>query len=359
MADSTILNLNLMTTGSNSGTWGNITNENLQKLEQALKGYIAVAIGGASTQALTVASGGTGSGVQQPNAALKFTGSMTTNVTVTCEATANWYIIDDATTRNGYTLSFGPASGTAVALVAGSKHLIYTDGSTAFDVLADAGNIKANGTLQATGDVDFNGGSFSFNSGLADKDAVFAGDSQANLLYTDASTDRVGINTNSPTTQLDVAGTFRATGAATLSSTLGVTGLLTASTLTATGNVEIDGGGFTFNDTGAALDARFEGDTDTALLVTDGSADLVGIGVAAPAGGKLEINQNNVAGAIACLSLDQDDTDQEFIYFDGTSAADSTKSLSSSTATAGTKQGAIRINVNGTDRWIRFYDSAV
>ena len=74
---------------------------------------------------------------------------------------------------------------------------------------------------------------FSFNSSLADKDAVFAGDTQANLLFTDASTDRVGINTASPTTQLDVAGTFRATGAATLSSTLGVTGLLTASTLTA------------------------------------------------------------------------------------------------------------------------------
>ena len=31
MADSTILNLDLMTTGSNSGTWGTVTNENLQK----------------------------------------------------------------------------------------------------------------------------------------------------------------------------------------------------------------------------------------------------------------------------------------------------------------------------------------
>jgi len=359
MADSPILNLNLMTTGSNSGTWGNITNENLQKLEQALKGYIAVAIGGASTQALTVASGGTGSGVQQPNAALKFTGSMTTNVTVTCEATANWYIIDDATTRNGYTLSFGPAGGTAVALVAASKHLIYTDGSTAFDVLSDAGNVKANGTLQATGDVTFNGGSFSFNSGLADKDAVFAGDTQANLLFTDASTDRVGINTASPTTQLDVAGTFRATGAATLSSTLGVTGLLTASTLTATGDVEIDGGNFTFNETGALLNARFEGDNDANLLVTYGSTDRVGIGVNVPTNAKLEINQNDASSAISCLSLDQDKTDQNFIHFEGTEAADSSKSISTSTAEAAAKGGAIMINVNGSVKWLRFYDSAV
>jgi len=359
MADSTILNLNLMTTGSNSGTWGTVTNENLQKLERAMKGYSAVAIGGSSPQTLTVASGGTGSGVQQPNAALKFTGSMSTNVTVTCEANSNWYIIDDGTTRNGYTLSFGPTGGTAINLVAGSKHLIYTDGSTAFDVLADAGNIKANGTLQATGDVDFNGGSFSFNSGLADKDAVFAGDTQANLLYTDASTDRVGINTNSPTTQLDVAGTFRATGAATLSSTLGVTGLLTASTLTATGAVEFDGGNFTFNETGALLDARFEGDNDPNLLVTYGSTDRIGIGVNVPTNAKLEINQNDASSAISCLSLDQDKVDQNFIYFDGTSAADSTRSISSSTAEDGAKGGAIMINVNGAVKWLRFYDSAV
>ncbi len=353
MADSPILNLNLMTTGSNSGTWGTVTNENLQKLEQAMKGYIAVSIGGTSPQTLTVASGGTGSGVQQPNAALKFIGSMSTNVTVTCEANSNWYIIDDATTKNGYTLSFGPTGGTAVDLVAGSKHLIYTDGSTAFDVLADAGNVKANGTLQATGDVTFNGGAFSFNSSLADKDAVFAGDTQANLLFTDASTDRVGINTASPTTQLDVAGTFRATGAATLSSTLGVTGI---TTLAATNITDAD---FVFNDNGGSHDARFEGDTDTALLMVDGSADLVAIGSATPSNGKLEVNQNNAAGAISCLNLDQDDVDEDFIYFEGTSAGDSTRSLSSSTATAANKVGAIRVSINGTDRWIRFYDSAV
>ena len=359
MADSAILNLNLQTTGSNSGTWGTITNENLEKLEQSMKGYIAVAIGGASTQALTVASGGTGSGVQQPNAALKFTGSMVTNVTVTCEATPMWYIIDDATTKNGYTLNFGPTGGTPVPLVVGAKHIIYTDGSTAFDVLSDAGNVKANGTLQATGDVTFNGGAFSFNSSQADKDAVFAGDTQASLLYTDASTDRVGIATASPATVLDVAGTFRATGAATLSSTLGVTGLLTASTLTATGVVEFDGGNFTFNDAGALVDARFEGDNDPNLLVTYGSSDRVGIGVNVPTNAKLEINQNDAAAAISCLSLDQDKTDHNFIHFEGTSGGASANSISSSTAEAAAKGGAIMINVNGAVKWLRFYDSAI
>ena len=51
MADSTILNLDLQTTGSNSGTWGTVTNENLQKLEQAIKGYVSLSVAGNGTQA--------------------------------------------------------------------------------------------------------------------------------------------------------------------------------------------------------------------------------------------------------------------------------------------------------------------
>ena len=94
-------------------------------------------------------------------------------------------------------------------------------------------------------------------------------------------------------------------------------------------------------------------------LMVDGSADLVAIGSATPSNGKLEVNQNDAAGGISCLNLDQDDVDEDFIYFEGTSAGDSTKSLSSSTGTTGAKQGAIRVSINGTDRWIRFYDTAV
>ena len=37
-----IIKINLQTTGSNSGTWGTITNENLEKVEETLKGFIAV-----------------------------------------------------------------------------------------------------------------------------------------------------------------------------------------------------------------------------------------------------------------------------------------------------------------------------
>ncbi len=47
-----------------------------------------------------------------------------------------------------------------------------------------------------------------FNEAGADKDARFEGDTDANLLFTDASTDRVGVGTNTPTAKLQVNGSF-------------------------------------------------------------------------------------------------------------------------------------------------------
>jgi hypothetical protein len=43
------------------------------------------------------------------------------------------------------------------------------------------------------------------------------GDTDANLLYTDASTDRIGVGTATPSTKLDVNGSFNVAGAATIS----------------------------------------------------------------------------------------------------------------------------------------------
>jgi hypothetical protein len=57
--------------------------------------------------------------------------------------------------------------------------------------------------LTATGDVTFDGGAFVFNDSGADKDARFEGDTDANLLFLDASTDRVGVGTSSPVGKID------------------------------------------------------------------------------------------------------------------------------------------------------------
>jgi len=412
MADSTILNLDLQATGANAGTWGTVTNENLEKIEKGIKGYKAVDVAGSGTTSLTVSSGTAGGSDEQSRASLKFTGTLTGNKAVECEAVETWYFIDDSSNRGAgpYTLSFGPAGGTPVTLIAatGSKYIIYTDGTTAFDVLADAGNVAAGGTLTVGGAVSLDPDplivttpgttTFTFNTSEGDYNARFAGDTETNLLFVDAGTDRVGIKTGAPDADLEVAGTCKVTGNVNLDGgtlifndsqqdrdarfegdteefllmvdagedRVGIktetpaADLEVAGTMKVTGAVDLDGGAFTWNDTGAALDLRMESDDLENLFVLDGSEDMIGIGTAAPASARMEINQTVTDGAIACLALDQDDDDKQFIYFDGTTATDSTTNVSTSTATDGTKNGAILVNVNGIGAcWIRVYTSAV
>ena len=325
---SSTLNLELQASGENSGTWGTITNNNLTKVESAIKGYVSVAIA-STTDSLTATDGTTAD--EQSNAIIKLTGTLTGNTTMQCEAVENWYIVDNATTMGTYTLGFKPAGGTATNLVASSKHILYSDGSTMFDVLEDAGNIKANGTLTVSGNTSLDGGTFVFNESSADVDFRIEGNGDANLFFSDAGNDRIGIKTASPSTELHVVGGVKATGA-----------------------IDFDGGGFTFNDSGASVDFRAETNTLTHAFFVDGSADKIGIGTDSPTSALVTVSQANASGAIACLTLDQDDTDQEFIRFDGTSASDQTKSLTTDTS-VGSLTGHIRVNINGTDFWIPYY----
>jgi len=322
------LNLELQASGENSGTWGTITNNNLTKIESAVKGYVSVAIA-STTDSLTVSDGTTAD--EQSNAIIKLTGTLTGNTTMQCEAVENWYIVDNAATMGTHTLGFKPAGGTATDLVAGSKHILYSDGSTMFDVLKDAGDIKANGTLTVSGNTSLDGGLFVFNESSADLDFRIEGNGDQNLFFTDAGNDRVGIKTGSPSTELHVVGGVKATG-----------------------GIDFDGGAFTFNDSGASVDFRAETNTLDDAFFIDGSADKIGFGTETPANALVEINQSKTSGAIACLSLDQDDEDQEFLHFEGTSASDQTKSLTTDTS-VGDLTGHIRVNINGTDFWIPYY----
>ena len=325
---SSTLNLELQASGENSGTWGTITNNNFTKMESAAKGYVSVAIA-STTDSLTATDGTTAD--EQSNAIIKLTGTLTGNTTMQCEAVENWYIVDNAASMSTYTLGFKPAGGTAAPLVAASKHLLYSDGSTMFDVLDDAGNITANGTLDVTGAVNFNGGNFIFNESSADVDFRIESNGNANAIFVDGGNDRVGIMNASPSVELDVTGAAKISGA-----------------------VDLDGGGFTWNDSSASIDFRCETNGLDDAFFIDGSADKIGFGCTDPDDALVEINQSNSSGAIACLSLDQDDTDQEFIKFEGTTATDQSASLTTDT-TVGSLTGHIRVNVNGTDFWIPYY----
>ena len=325
---SSTLNLELQASGENSGTWGDITNNNLQKVESAIKGYVSVAV--ASTDDSLTANDGT-TADEQSNAVIKLTGTLSGATTMSTEAVETWYIVDDATTHSGNTLTFKPSGGTGVPLVQGAKHILYSDGSTMFDVLDDCGNITANGTLDVAGNVNFNGGTFVFNEAGADKDFRIEGNTATHLIFTDAGNDRVGINNASPSVELDVTGAVKATG-----------------------NIDFDGGSFTFNDSSASVDFRIETNTLTHAFFSDGSADKIGFGTSSPTSAFVTIDQASSTGAIAVLTLDQGDGDQEFIRFDGSTASDQTASLTTDTS-VGDLTGHIRVNINGTDFWIPYY----
>ncbi len=96
----------LMVTGENAGTWGTKTNTNIQILEEAIRGYVAVNLNsagtGANTTSLTYSDGSTGDSAR--NAVIALTGTITGNQVVTVTAKEKWWIIDNQST-NAYTVT--------------------------------------------------------------------------------------------------------------------------------------------------------------------------------------------------------------------------------------------------------------
>ena len=130
MASSTSsdLKLELITTGEKSGTWGTITNTNLQILEQAASGYLTQSVASADL-ALSLSTFAVSNG---KNLYYKFTGTLAANRTVTMPDSAERvFIVEDATARSSsnYTLTVKTVSGTGVTIPVGAKMVLYSDGT--------------------------------------------------------------------------------------------------------------------------------------------------------------------------------------------------------------------------------------
>ena len=148
------------------------------------------------------------------------------------------------------------------------------------------------------------------NEDGADVDFRVEGDTDANLLFADASADKVGIGVSNPGSKLHIDGgnvtnsvEIHGTGGHELYSyhdsggvgwatgtggTYGELLYLDESGSTArlyTGGTErfrVSGTEAVVNETGASVDFRVEGDTSTHLLFADASTDRVGIGTSSP-----------------------------------------------------------------------------
>ena len=150
MASSTSsdLKLELITTGEKSGTWGTITNTNLQILEQAATGVLELGVS-SGTVALSLANHATANG---KNFYYKLTGTLSGNVTVTMPDSAERvFVVEDATNRSSssYTITVKTVSGTGVTLPAGSMTLLFSDGTNITGKLQTKGYYTVPGAYTA------------------------------------------------------------------------------------------------------------------------------------------------------------------------------------------------------------------
>jgi hypothetical protein len=130
MSYTTDLAIELQVTGTNAGTWGQITNTNLVLLQQAIAGYQAISIaGGAQTTALAMTQSALGTA---RNAVLKLTGTITGNqiVTVPNNIDKTWIISNG--TVGAFTVTFKYAStgsGQTWSTTDKGIKILYADGT--------------------------------------------------------------------------------------------------------------------------------------------------------------------------------------------------------------------------------------
>ena len=126
----TDLAIQLMATGENAGTWGQITNTNLVVVQQAIAGYESISIaGGAQTTALLMTQNALSTA---RNAVIKLTGTITGNqiVTVPNGIEKTWIVSNG--TVGAFTVQFKYAStGTGQTWSTTDKgiKILYSDGS--------------------------------------------------------------------------------------------------------------------------------------------------------------------------------------------------------------------------------------
>jgi len=129
---STDLKLELMVTGENAGTWGDITNTNLVILQQAIAGYQTVALNATTGATLTFTNGALSNG---KNAVIELTGTITGNVSVIIpDGIEKTYLVKNGTT-GAFTVQIKTTSGTGPTFATTDKgtKLVYSNGTDVID----------------------------------------------------------------------------------------------------------------------------------------------------------------------------------------------------------------------------------
>jgi hypothetical protein len=270
------LRLEEIGTGEKSGSWGTVTNTNLELIAEAFS-YGSEAIADASTHTITVADGSTD---EARSLYLKCTGGgQACTVTLAPNTLSKVWIIENATS---YTLTFSQgSSGANVAVSAGQVKMIATDGGGAsagivYDLLADlsvSGDLFVANTLNVAGDTA-SGDTAAVGYASADGIIVTGQGSTSDVtLKNDADGTVLTIPTG--TTNVDIVGDVTA-------STINADGDTSASDNAAMGYTSAEG--LILTGQGSTNDVTIKNDADADVLVIPTgttNVDIVGVATAA------------------------------------------------------------------------------
>jgi hypothetical protein len=248
------LRLNEMATGDASGSWGTVTNTNLELIGEAFS-YGTETIGDADST-LTIADGAADAA---RSFYLKITSSVdlttTRIVTLGPNTVSKVWMIENATTGS-QVITIKQGSGATINVPNGQVKMISTDGAgsggAVLDLLVDVDltgtttlvNLDVSGTALVTGVLTTTAATV-FNGGFtANADSTLGTDKKVQFrdaaIYINSSVDgQLDIVAD---TEIQIAATtVDLNGNLDVSGTLGVTGVLTATSLDISGDIDVDG----------------------------------------------------------------------------------------------------------------------
>jgi hypothetical protein len=200
------IKIQLMTTGENTTTWGDVTNVNLgTAIEEAIVGSADVAFSNAN---VTLTLTNTNSTQAARNMRLNLTGTATTGYNLIVPAIEKPYIINNGTDG---TITVKNSTGSGIAVPAGKTMWVYNNGTDVVDAVTQVTTLATSGNVTIGG-----GGDLIISSATGGNSTTFYNDAQDLSINVNSavrvfisSTGLTGIGVTAPKTRLQAtAGGF-------------------------------------------------------------------------------------------------------------------------------------------------------
>jgi hypothetical protein len=138
------LKIQLMTTGENSGTWGNVTNDNLGvAIEEAIVGSTDVSFSNAD---VTLTLSNTNASQPARHLRLNLTGTITVGQSLIVPTIEKIYIVNNGLTQ---TVTVKNSTGSGIAVPAGKTMYVYNNGTDVVDAVTHLTSLTLGSALPA------------------------------------------------------------------------------------------------------------------------------------------------------------------------------------------------------------------